>query len=92
MAIRAQTAVAEAFTPDSAFRDNLRSAAFFLFEILLQSARAVVAPEILRAGDERAVARDLVVFDRLCGGNERSVEHLCCSPARGAYPLDLDQG
>src|SRR5207253_1628793 len=40
----------------------------FLLEILLQQVGAVVAAEPLRPGDQRAVARDLVMLDRLRGG------------------------
>src|SRR5499426_522433 len=48
---------------------------FFLFEVLLQQGSAVAAAELVRPGDQAAVARDLVVLDRLRGRNERRVQH-----------------
>src|SRR6476646_1130872 len=48
---------------------------FFLIEVLLQQGCAVVTPQLFGPGDQRAVARDLIVFDGLRRSDERGVEN-----------------
>src|SRR5437667_9315250 len=48
---------------------------FFLVEILLKQARAILPTELFRPGDQRTVARNLVVLDSLRRGDERGVEN-----------------
>src|ERR1700751_4368301 len=45
-------------------------------EVLIQQVGDVVAAEPLRPRDQRAVAGDLIMLDRLRGGDDRGVEHL----------------
>ena len=47
----------------------------FFLEILLEKRRAVGPTQLLGPGDERAIARHLIVLDRLCGRHESGVEH-----------------
>src|SRR5215470_670882 len=63
---------------DEAFgeRVELRVGRLLLLERPLEDAGAVVAAKLLRPRDQRSVARDLVVLDRLRGGDQRRVEHL----------------
>src|SRR5581483_5039426 len=48
---------------------------FLLRERRFQEGCERTMPEPLAPGDERAIARDLVVLDRLRRGNERGIEH-----------------
>src|SRR5262245_26355389 len=48
---------------------------FFLVEVLLQQGGAVAAAELLRPGDQGAIAADLVVLDRLRSRDDRRIEH-----------------
>src|SRR5262249_31102358 len=72
-----------------ALRENLRGAAvqstlghgsqllvcrFFLVEVLLKQGRAIVAAQLFRPCDQRAVARDLIVLDGLRRSDERGIE------------------
>src|SRR5215204_6417234 len=50
--------------------------ALFFLEDAVEDAGAVRTAELLRPGRERAVASDLVMLDRLGGGEQRRVEDL----------------
>ena len=63
-------------TRDLATSVSFLSAAFSSSSVSAEHGRAIVATELLRPGDQRAVAGYLVVFDGLGGGDDRGVEHL----------------
>src|ERR1700682_4992133 len=46
-----------------------------LIEVLFEQGRAIVASQLPRPGDQAAVARDLVVLDRLRRGDQSRVQH-----------------
>src|SRR5262249_41770866 len=61
---------------------------FFLVEILLKQCRAIVAPEFLCPRDQRAIARDLIVLDRLRRSDERGIQNrLVLDLARDLFGL-----
>ena len=57
-------------------RGELAVRQLFLIEVLLQDGRAVIAAKHFRPCDQRAVTRDLIMFDALRGGNQGSVKHV----------------
>jgi hypothetical protein len=63
---------------DPAFRHRRQLAVRRVFRVegLLQHRGAVLPAELLREGDQRAAAGDLVVLDRRRGGDDRRVQHV----------------
>src|SRR5262245_11448933 len=47
---------------------------FFLVEVLLKQSRAIVPPELLCPRNQRTVARNLIVLDRLGRGDQRGIQ------------------
>jgi hypothetical protein len=62
-------------TLPSAIVVSFLSAAFFSFSVF-EDLRDVVTAKTLGSGDERAVARDLIVFDRLAGDDDGRIQHI----------------
>ena len=68
---------------DSAIAVSFLSALFSSSRFCCKQVGAVVATDAARPGDQRAVARDLVVLDGLTGGDERGVQHLLVGDLAG---------
>ena len=64
------------FTFFSAMPVSFLSAAFSSLSVVVKSLRDRLLAEFLGPGDQRAVAGDLVVLDRLGGCDQRRVQHL----------------
>src|SRR3954451_25280291 len=69
---------ARGFEVEPRFRDlgQLLVRGLLLVQVPLQHARAIVAAELLRPGDQRPVAGDLIVLNGLRRGSKRGIEHL----------------